>query len=99
MIAPFPLEVYLAEEGPFECDFFAWMANLDKILIMDNLGKRHIIEVDWCLCKKSGKIVNYLLLHCKLASALWNSIFDLFGFVWVMPRRVKYLHFLEREVW
>ena len=38
MIAPFPLEEYLAEEGPFECGFFAWMANLGKILIMDNLG-------------------------------------------------------------
>jgi hypothetical protein len=38
--------------------FFAWIAALEKMLIMNNLRKRHIIVVDWyCMCKKSGDIV------------------------------------------
>jgi hypothetical protein len=66
------------------------MAALGKIVIMDNSRKRHIIVVDWCcLCKKSGETVDHLLLHCKLGSALWSSIFGLFGLAWVIPRRVR----------
>lgn len=53
--------------------------------------KRHIIVIYWCcLCKKSGVSIDHLLLHCEWASALWNSIFGLFGLVWAMPHRVRY---------
>jgi hypothetical protein len=46
--------------------------------------------VDWCcLCKKSGKTVGHLLLHCETASALWNSIFGLFGLACAMPCRLR----------
>jgi hypothetical protein len=40
------------------------------------------------MCKKSEESVDHLLLHCEVASALWNYIFTLFGIEWVMPRRI-----------
>jgi hypothetical protein len=45
---------------------------------MDNLTKWNLIVVDWCcMCKKSGEMVDHLLLHCEVARALWNSVFGL----------------------
>jgi hypothetical protein len=42
--------------------------------------------VDWCcMCKKSRESIDHLLLHCEMASVLWNSIFSLVGLAWVMP--------------
>ena len=36
--------------------------------------------IDWyCMCKKSGETFDHLLLHCEIASALWNSILGFFG--------------------
>jgi len=35
---------------PLRVSFFAWSADLRKILTMDNLRKRHIIVVDRCCC-------------------------------------------------
>ena len=40
------------------------------------------------MCKKSGESADHLLLHCEVASALWNYIFTLFGLEWVMPRQI-----------
>jgi hypothetical protein len=69
--------------------FFAWLAALCKILTMDNLRKMHIIIVDrCCLCKRDGESVDHLLLHCDVASALWNHIFTRFGMSWVILKRV-----------
>jgi hypothetical protein len=54
------------------------------------LRRQQIIVVDWCyLCKKNRETVDHLLLHCKRTSALWNSIFGLYGLAWVMSRRVR----------
>jgi hypothetical protein len=58
--------------------FFAWSITLGKILITDILRKQHIIVVDGC-CKKSRQSIDHLLLHYKVASALWDSNFSLFG--------------------
>jgi hypothetical protein len=45
--------------------------------------------VDKCfLCKRDGESVNHLLLHCDVASTMWNNIFTRFGMSWVMPSRV-----------
>ena len=69
--------------------FFVWTAALEKILTMDNLRKRNVVVVEWCcLCKKSGESIDHLLLHCEVACDLWVSIYNLFGVVRVMPRRV-----------
>jgi hypothetical protein len=52
---------------------------------MDNLNKRHVLIVDWfCMCKKNGMSVDYLLLHFEMASALWNTIFSLVWLAWVI---------------
>jgi hypothetical protein len=40
------------------------------------------------MCKKNGESVDHLLLHCEIAGALWNTIFNSVGLAWVMPRRV-----------
>jgi hypothetical protein len=49
----------------------------------------NVIVVDWCcMCKKSGKSTDHLLLHCEIAKELWSSLFNLLGVVWVMPRKV-----------
>jgi hypothetical protein len=41
-----------------------------------------------CLCKRDGESVDHILLHCDVASALWNNIYSRFGISWVMPRSV-----------
>jgi hypothetical protein len=40
------------------------------------------------MCKKTGESVDYLLLHCDVAFALWSSLFNHFKMSWVTPRRV-----------
>jgi hypothetical protein len=41
---------------------------LGKILTIDNLHKKSIIVTEWyCMCKKSGKSIDHLLLHCEVA--------------------------------
>jgi hypothetical protein len=61
--------------------FFAWSAALGKILTTNNLRKWHVIVVDWCcICKKSEELVDHLLLHCEMATDLWNTLFSLVGF-------------------
>jgi hypothetical protein len=36
--------------------------------------------------------VDHLLLHSKVARALWHAIFSQFGLHWVMPCRVEDLY-------
>lgn len=77
---------------PSRVFFFAWEACHDAILTGDNLRRRRKIYVSWCfMCKGSGESTNHLLLHCPVARSLWNMVFSLFGFSWVMSRIVKEL--------
>jgi hypothetical protein len=80
----------LADQGSLESGFFfAWSAALRKILTLDNLRKRHVIVIDrCCMCKRNGESVDYLLLHCEVARALWNAVFSHFGLSWVMSLQV-----------
>ena len=72
--------------------FFVWTAAMNRILTTNNLRKRRAIVLDWCyMCKKSGESTSHLLLHCPVARELWNFIFSLFGFQWVMPEGVMEL--------
>jgi hypothetical protein len=69
--------------------FFMWTA-LGKILTADNLRRRGIILVSWyCMCKADGETVDNLLLHCPVATVHWDSVFSLFGVLWVMPKGVS----------
>jgi hypothetical protein len=70
---------------------------------MENLRKRHLIVVDWCcMCKKMGETVDHFLLHYKVASALWSSLFFKKSF-WVKVGHAlssgRSLCMLERAVW
>jgi hypothetical protein len=85
----FPWKSVWRTQAPSRAAFFAWPAALGKILTADNLKKRKIVIVDRCyLCKRDGETVDHLLLHCDVASTLWNHVFSRFGMSWVMPRRV-----------
>lgn len=62
---PFPLKSILQHNGPLRVAFLAWITALGKILTLDNLRKQSVIVIDWCcMCKRSGEIVDRLLLHC-----------------------------------
>jgi hypothetical protein len=64
------------------------MTALEKILTLDNLGKRGVIVFGWCyMCKRSKKPIDHLLFHCE-AAHLWSALFTLFDVTWVMPKRV-----------
>jgi hypothetical protein len=68
------------------------MAVRNKIPTIDNLRQRGMIVVNRCwLCELDGESVDHLLLHCGVASALWNVIFSRFGLCWVMPGSVRKL--------
>jgi hypothetical protein len=40
------------------------------------------------MCKKNEDSMDHILLHCEIACALWNTIFNNIGLAWVMPRSV-----------
>ncbi len=68
---------------------FSWTATLGKVLTIDNLQKLGLIIQDWrCMCKRSGKSVDNLFLHCFVAMDLWSLVFGMFGVQWVMPQTV-----------
>jgi len=66
--------------------FPAWLAAIAKILTMYNLKKRHVTVVIGAACanKMWSQWTFFFLLHCKVACALWNAIFNRFGMSWVM---------------
>jgi hypothetical protein len=69
--------------------FFVWTAALRKILTHDNLRRRGIVVVEWCvMCKKHGESVDHLLLHCDVARVVWSFFYSFFGVEWVMPSSV-----------
>ena len=46
------------------------------------------------MCRCDGESVDHLLLHYKLAYALWCEVFHVFGVHWVMPKMVNSLLFV-----
>jgi hypothetical protein len=59
-------------KAPARVAFFVWTTALGKILTHDKiLRKRNVVVIEWCcICKKSGKSIEHLLLHCEVAQDL-----------------------------
>jgi hypothetical protein len=89
---PFPWKCIWRTKAPLRVAFFAWMAAKSKIPTIDNLRWRGMIVINRCwLCESDGESMDHLLLHCGVAIALWNVIFNRFGLCWVMPGSVREL--------
>jgi len=87
--ASFPWKGIWRVKAPKRVEFFVWTAALGKILTHDNLRRRGIVVVEWCvMCKKHGESVDHLLLHCDVARVVWSFFYRLFGVEWVMPSSV-----------
>jgi hypothetical protein len=70
--------------------FFVWTAALGKTLTLNNSRKRNVIVMELCcMCKKCGESIDYIFLHCEVATELWSAFLQLFGVDWVMLRRVS----------
>ena len=66
-------------KAPLRVAFLKWMATVGKILTLDNLRKRNVMVTEWCyMCKHCGESIDHILLHCKVATELWNVFFQLF---------------------
>jgi hypothetical protein len=86
----FPWKDIWRTKAPPRVAFFVWTATRSKIPTIDNLHRRGMIVVNRCwLCESDGESVDHLLLHCKVANALWNIILSWFGLWWVMPGSVR----------
>jgi len=87
--AYFPWKGIWHVKVPKRVAFFVWTAALGKILTHDNLRRRGIVVVEWCvMCKKHGESVDHLFLHCDVARVVWSYFYSLFGVEWVMPSSV-----------
>ena len=65
---------------PKRVAFFLWTAARNWILTIDNLVKKNLPLVNWCcLFRCDEETMDYLLLHCKFAHALWSEVFLMFG--------------------
>ena len=82
----FPCQSIWCVKIPKRLSFFLWTTTRGGILTIDNLVKKNLSLVNWfCLCPCDKETVDYLLLHCSFAHALWSEVFLLFGVQWVMP--------------
>jgi hypothetical protein len=87
--ASFPWKGIWRVKAPKRVALFVWTAALGKILTHDNLRRRGIVVVEWCvMCKKHGESVDHLLLHCDVARVVWSFFYSLFGVEWVIPSSV-----------
>lgn len=80
---PFPWKTIWKLKMPTKVSFFLWTAALGRILTIDNLRRRQVVEVDlYCMCKRGEETIDHLITHCSIARELWNLVFPLFGVQW-----------------
>lgn len=73
-----------------------WISSLRKTFAIENIGKRHIVVVDWFCMRKRGDSLDYLLLHCKIASTLWSDFSGLLVGSELDQKNSRPILFLER---
>lgn len=84
----FPWKSFWRTKVPLRVAFFAWLAAQRRILIIDNLRKRHAIMVNrFCMFKRNGETMDHLLFYCEVAYVIWNVFSNRFRLSWVMPRQ------------
>ena len=45
------------------------------------MRRYQVVVVDlYCMCKRGEETIDHLIMHCSIASELWNLVFPLFGF-------------------
>ncbi|OVA20230.1 Reverse transcriptase zinc-binding domain [Macleaya cordata] len=82
--------------APTKITFFAWQLHHNAIMTQDNMAKRGHVVVNRCvMCRMNAESVNHLMIHCPIASEVWNIFFDGFGVRWAMHKDVSQL-FQER---
>uniref|UniRef100_A0A2N9GDU1 Reverse transcriptase zinc-binding domain-containing protein n=1 Tax=Fagus sylvatica TaxID=28930 RepID=A0A2N9GDU1_FAGSY len=85
----FPWKIIWGVKAPRRISFFTWTAARGKILTCDNLMRKGHVLAGWCcMCKNHWETRDHLLLHCEVATALWCSVFTMFGIQWVLPAKV-----------
>ena len=71
---------------------FGWISLRRRILTLDNLRKRGKIIVNACpMCLEEEETVDHLLLSCKCAIKIWNSVISWFGCKWALPELLQQL--------
>ena len=64
---------------PYRVKVFAW-------LIVH--GKVNTLSHSWCvICRKNNESIDHLLMHCEIATKLWNQLFYEAGFSWVVQEK------------
>ena len=85
----FPWKCIWKPKVPPRVTFFIRTVTLGKILTADNLRRRNVILFSWCcMCKVDRETIDHMFIHCKVVRELWDTVLNLFGMNWVMPRRV-----------
>jgi|UniRef100_A0A2N9JBP0 hypothetical protein len=89
---PFPWKAIWRVKAPRRISFFVWSAAWGKILTCDNLMRRGYSMAGWCcMCRMDGETGSHLMIHCSLASDLWNIVLRSFGVSWVFPDNITNL--------
>jgi hypothetical protein len=88
----FPWKAIWRVKAPRRVSFFVWSAAWGKIFTCDNLMHCGYTMAGWCfMCRMDGEFGNHLLIHCSLASDLWNIALSSFGVLWVFSDNVANL--------
>ena len=90
----FPWRAIWRVKASRRVSFFMWSVAWGRILTCDNLMCCGYIMVGWCcMCCNDGETGNHLLIHCTLASDLWNLVLRSFGVPWEFPNNIADLLF------
>ena len=85
----FPWKSVWHSKAPRRVCFSIWSAAWHRILTCDNLMRwGYTMTSGRWKCRCGGESLDHLLIHCSMASILWNFAFCSFGIQWVLPKRV-----------
>lgn len=84
--------------APHRVKVFSWLLVQGRLNTSDMIQRRnpHIaLSPSWCsLCRKDYENIDHLMLHCEVATKLWNLLCSQTGILWATPRECKSL-FIE----